>query len=63
MKLEDLRDHIDNRMDKFDNKLDNHLERLSKTEEAISWLKGHVKVSTTILITFIGLMITAYLQH
>ena len=29
-------------------KLDNHLERISKAEESITWIKGHIKVVTTL---------------
>ena len=56
--LSDLRDHIDNRFDKLDDKLTSHLDRISKTEESIIWLKGHVKISTTLLITIIGVVVS-----
>lgn len=54
----DLRDHIDLRMDKvdgkvdrveqsldrIDEKLDSYLERISRNEEAIIWIKGHIRI-------------------
>ena len=49
-------DHIDNKLDSISVKLDNHLERLSKAEEAIHWMKGHIKI-----VTAVGLGITTSL--
>lgn len=47
----ELRDHIDSRLDRIESqnlrvegKLDSHLERISKAEEAIIWIKGHIKI-------------------
>lgn len=37
---------IHNKLDRIDNKLDNHLSRLSKAEEAIIWIRGHLKITT-----------------
>ena len=52
--MADLRGHIDRRFDSLETKLDDHLERLSKAEEAINWLKGHVKLSTAVGLAVIG---------
>lgn len=46
------------RFDKLDDKIDNHLERISKAEEAIEWLRGHVKITTAIVLAVIGAVIT-----
>lgn len=61
--LEELKYHIDKRFDRVENKLDSHLERISKAEEAIIWLKGHVKISTTLVLTIIGAALAAYFQY
>lgn len=56
-----LQDHLDNRFDSLDSrldrveaKLDSHLDRLSKAEESVAWLKGHVKFSMSILLAVVG---------
>ncbi len=56
MNLEQLRQHLDGRLDKLEDKLDNHLERISKAETTIDHLKGSAKISITVLLS-----ITAYL--
>lgn len=48
---------IENKLDKMNNKLDNHLERIAKAEV---WINGHTTVIAfvvTALISIIGLMI------
>lgn len=51
MDLRDFKHHVDKRLDSLETKLDIHLERLSKSEEAIAWLKGHVRIVTTVVVT------------
>lgn len=61
MDVNDLRTHLDTRLDKLEDKLDNHLERISKAEVAIEWLRGHVKIGVTLLLSALtGLVIAAY---
>jgi hypothetical protein len=60
MNHEDLKAHIDGRFDRIEYKIDDHLERISRSEEAIQWLKGHVKITTTLVITAIGSVIAGY---
>lgn len=59
MDMELLRTHLDQRLDKLEDKLDTHLERIARSEEAISWLKGHVKIVTTIVLAGFGFVATA----
>lgn len=55
-------DKVHTKLDTIDVKLDDHLERISKTEADIHWLKGHVKIVTTLVITlFVGLVL-AYVK-
>lgn len=49
MDLHDLKTHLDNRIDRLEEKLDDHLSRISKAETSIEWLRGHVKYSVSIL--------------
>lgn len=37
-----------------------HIGRIGKAEADISWLKGHVKLVTTMVITIVGYVITYY---
>ena len=58
MELEILRQHMDARFDRLEDKVDNHLERLSKAEAAIEWLKGHVKFTTAVGLAVVGTVMT-----
>lgn len=49
MQLNELKDHLDGRLNKLETKIDNHIERISRTEESVAWLKGHAKVVTTLI--------------
>lgn len=69
MELRDLKEHLDSRLDKIesqlekaDEKLDNHLERISKAEADISWLRGHTKLVMTLILTALGGAATAAYQ-
>lgn len=45
---------IENKVDKLDGKLDNHLSRISTLEEAMHWMKGHVKILTALGTTIVS---------
>ena len=66
MKWDDYFQRLEDKMDKgferVEDKLDNHLSRLSKAEEAIVWMRGHLKISTTIVMSVIVAAITAYFK-
>lgn len=61
MDLNDFRVHIDGRLDKIENKLDGHLDRISTAETHVSWLKGHAHIVTTIIIAAAGFFAVAFL--
>lgn len=63
MNLQDLRDHLDKRFDKLEGKVDNHLERISKNETDVSWLKGHYKLTLSIIIAALGGLASAVLLN
>ena len=60
---DNLQKHLDGRFDRIEDKLDNHLDRLSKAEEAIEWTKGHLKISTTFVLGTISTIIVAYFKY
>ena len=51
---------MDEGFTRVEDKLDGHLERLSKAEVAIEWLKGHVKITTTIVLTALSSIVVYY---
>jgi len=53
-RIEDIIERMDARLDRIEQKLDNHLERVSKAETSIQWLQGHVKIATTVFISALG---------
>ena len=61
MDLNDLKAHVDTRMDRLESsldrvgaKLDDHLERLTAAEVALEFVKGHLKITTAIGIAVVG---------
>lgn len=60
--IDDLRTHVDQRFDRLEVKLDDHLGRLSKAEEAIEWMKGHLKISTTFVLALVASALAAYFR-
>lgn len=57
-------DTVESKILNLENKIDNHLERVSRNEEAIRWLKGHVKIvtilATGIVVAIIPLIINGF---
>jgi len=53
---------INSKLDVMNNKLDDHLGRLSKAEEAITWMKGHIKIVTTMAVGVVLAMIPVMLN-
>jgi tetrahydromethanopterin S-methyltransferase subunit G len=51
---------IENKLDKIETKLDNHLERLSKAETSLEFVRGHLKISTAIFISVVGVIAVSY---
>ena len=64
MDHKELLNHINHRFDRVedslvrvDEKLDTHLERISKAEASIEWLRGHAKISITIVLAIVSSLI------
>lgn len=63
MKIEDLKTHIDGRFDKVETKLDEFGERIAVTETHVSWLRGHLNITTAILGTVVSGVIVWWLTN
>lgn len=57
--MSSLRDHLDTRFDKVEDKLDKHLERIATAETHISWLRGHAKLTTAVVLAVAGFLAAA----
>ena len=53
-------DRIHDKLDTIDNKLDAQIGRIAKTEVAIEFIRGHLKVSTVIFIAVCGFLARAW---
>lgn len=63
----ELREHLDSRFDSVDKrlerveeKLDDHLGRLSSAEASIEWLRGHARIITTLILAAGGFLASLY---
>lgn len=59
----DRLEKIEGRLERIEGKLDTHLERVTKAESDISWLRGHVRLSTTIFLAVVGTLGTVLLYQ
>ena len=53
-------DAIDNRLERVEDKLDDHLSRLSHAEASVEWLRGNVKLILKIVIACAGTIATLW---
>lgn len=60
MDLEQLREHMDGRFDKVEEKLENFGKVAHKNQNDITWIKGHLQVALTILLSVAGFFAMAY---
>lgn len=56
-------ERIEKKIDKINDKLDDHLGRLSKTEESVNWMKGYIKVLTASIISTATGIILWLVEH
>lgn len=63
MELQSLRDHLDSRLDKIEDKLDNHLERIATAETSIEWIRGHIKFMVSLSVALAGSIGTAIYRY
>lgn len=60
--LDDRFDNVDSRLARVEEKLDDHLSRLSSAEASIEWLKGHAKLTVTIIMAAAGFLASLYFR-
>lgn len=58
--LDERFDRVDARLTRVEEKLDDHLQRLSTAEASIEWLRGHAKIFTTIILAAAGFLASLY---
>ena len=49
MNHDELADRLEKRLDKIESKLDRHLVQVSTNEADLNWVKGYIRISTTML--------------
>ena len=62
MKIDDRLDRLENKLDRMDGKLDQHLERLTRAEESIIFIRGHLKFTLSLAVAIIGSLV-GYLMN
>lgn len=60
--LDDRFDRVDERLSRVEDKLDDHLARLSSAEASIEWLRGHAKLIVTIIMAAGGFLASLYFR-
>jgi chaperonin cofactor prefoldin len=60
--LDERFDSVDKRLERVEEKLDDHLSRLSTAEASIEWLRGHAKLSITIILSVAGFLASLYFR-
>ena len=60
MDIRDLHQHLDSRLDRIEGKLDDYSSRLTRAEEALVWMQGHLKIVTAVGIAVIGSVLASF---
>lgn len=58
----ELKNHIDARLDKLEGKLDDHMQRITKVETEVNYLRGSIKYGLTIIVTIVGSVISYFMN-
>lgn len=62
MNHDELLTRINNRLDKIEEKLDVNLERVSKLETNLSWVKGSLKTTLAFVLSLTIGLVTTFLR-
>ena len=61
-RLDDRCDRLEEKMDKVNDKVDAFVVASASQQKDISWLRGSVKLIATLLISVVGIIVTAYFR-
>lgn len=53
---------IEAQLIRIEEKLDLYQERIAKAETDINWIQGHLKIATTLLLSFLGAVTTYFIN-
>lgn len=59
MELQDLKKHLDDRLDRIEDKLDDSRQRIAAAETSIVWIRGNVKLMYSLLAAAVSGVIAA----
>lgn len=62
-KMADEFQQINAKLDRVEAKLDDHLMRISKVEEAAKWTQGYIKIMTAIFLGVCSWIASRYFGH
>lgn len=62
MQLDQLREHVDQRFDRLEDKLDQYARDTIKNTNDLTWVKGAVTIGLTGLLSIIGYLLTQLIQ-
>jgi len=60
MNLEELRQHMDSRFDRLEDKVETFQDRITENTSDIGWIKGHLRVTVTIILAVAGFLSAAF---
>lgn len=60
--IEQRLEAVDTRLERIEGKLDSHLDRVSRLESDVSWLRGYSRIATTVFLAVIGALGTVLLN-
>lgn len=55
-------DRLEKKMDRVDEKIDGFISIAAQQQNDITWLKGSIKLTAMLLISAMGIILTAYFQ-
>jgi hypothetical protein len=58
VKFKQLQEHVDNRFDRLEDKLDLYTAETTRNSNDLTWIKGYVRISITLFISAISYVIS-----
>ncbi len=60
MEIKDLADRVDERLNRIEEKLDMHIQGSITNAADIHWIKGYIRLSTSVILTILGAVFTYF---